>query len=59
MRKKRTIAAGSAKGHIDPEREFQVYKRICGTRRKADLADRLAALIGDCALAAAGLRQGP
>jgi hypothetical protein len=28
---------------LDPKRKFQVYERICGVRRKADLADRLAA----------------
>jgi hypothetical protein len=31
------------RGQIDPNRKFQVYERICGVRRKADLRDRLAA----------------
>ena len=38
-----TIAVCSATTALDPKRKFQVYERICGTRRKADLADRLAA----------------
>jgi hypothetical protein len=46
-------------GQIDPKRKFQVYERICGVRRKADLRKGSLRFIGHCALAAAGLRQGP
>jgi hypothetical protein len=46
-------------GSSRPQAEVPSVRKICCIRRKADLADRLAASYRDCALAAAVLGQTP